>query len=153
MHDHRHDRKGIFTQLRRQLEDMDQFRAELRDLNFTQWEHHYRQISRQVDQLARDFDELHEALSTRRDHGLSAHELYMQCNVYEPLIPLDQQAKQLNQTRLIRLLDKLESLYDYRELFEPEYPWVDRLSFHAWGYDERSAMEKLLKAIPEQCRD
>jgi hypothetical protein len=151
VHDHRHDRKAIFAQLRRQLEDLDQFRVALRDLNFTQWEHHYRQISRQVDQLARSFDELHKALSTRRDHGLSPHELYAQSVMDEPVIPLGQEAKQLNQTRLVRLLDKLESLFDYRELFEPDYPWSARLSFHASGFDERKAIEQLLSNITEEC--
>lgn len=150
VHDHRHDRKEIFTQIRHQIEDLDQFRAELRDLNFTQWEHHYRQISRQVDQSAKTYDELYDALTTRTDCGLSPHELYLASTATAPLVPLDQEARNLTQNRLIALLDKIETLFDYRELFESSYPWANRLSFHAWTFDDRTSISKLIDGIPGQ---
>ncbi|MFK7969223.1 MAG: AAA domain-containing protein [Bacteroidia bacterium] len=151
VHDHRHDRKAIFAQIRRQLEDTEHFQTELRDLNFTQWEHEYRQVSRQVDQSARMYDELYEALTTLTEQGLSPHELYMACTVKEPAVSLDQESRNLTQDRLRVLLDKLEALHDYRELFVPEHPWAERLSFHAWKYDEQQAIRQLVHNIPTQC--
>lgn len=137
VHDYRHDRSAIYRKIHRQIEDIPEFEREMRDLNLTKWDHDYKVVSREADQLTRDFDQLYEALTRTMDCGMSVHELYLRQDEKEKPFPLREAAVRLDQTRLHQLLEKLGALLDYAEFFDDEYPWSQRLSFRHYTYEDK----------------
>ncbi|MEM6800672.1 MAG: AAA domain-containing protein [Bacteroidota bacterium] len=148
VHDYRHDRAEIYQKIKNQIDDLETFQREIRDLNITQWEHEYKLISRQTDQLSRDFESLFEALTERQTFGLTVHELYLKSDRKEELFPFTELAKKLDQDKLEALIEKLGVLYDYAEFFEKDYPWNIRLSFRHYGREDQERITALLEKIP-----
>ena len=152
VHDYRHDRKTIYEKIRRQIDDIPIFQREIADLNVTKWEREYKVVSRQGDQLNREFESLYEALITRQNFGLSVHELYLRQDSSIPPLPLREIARDFNEERLNELLFKIATWLDYAEFFDPEYPWTDRLSFNHYDFDDKDRMVEKLKNLPEQLK-
>ena len=152
LHDYRHDRSAIYQQIKRQIDDIDQFKAELKDLNYTKQDHDYKLLSRQLDQYARQYQALYEALTQPQPCGLPVHALYQRCDANQPRLPLAEAARQLDAEQLQRALDRLDKLLDYADLFAADYPWRERLSFKSYGHDEQQRLLALLHAWPEEIR-
>ncbi|MEL7531255.1 MAG: DUF4011 domain-containing protein, partial [Bacteroidota bacterium] len=87
VHDYRHDRNQIYQRLKSLIEDAEQFKREVNNLNLTQWEHQYRLLSRQTDQYNREFEALFQALTKRQEWGISLHDLYLNSDAQQALIP------------------------------------------------------------------
>lgn len=150
VHDHRHDRAVIYRKLQKQIEEIEAFQQEFRDLNKTVAEHSYRRLSRELDQQSKKLEELVAALQNRDRFGISPHELYLACSTENEWMVLADPAKKLTQDRLLTLLDKLVAVRDYREFFEEAYPWKHRLSFRHYQQVDRQRLLGQLSALPEQ---
>lgn len=148
VHDYRHDRADIYRKIKKQIDELESFQKEIRDLNITQWEHEYKLISRQTDQASRDFEDLYDALTRRQDCGLSAHELYLRSRIGGKYFPFEELARRINLDQLAVLLEKLGQLIDYAEFFEEEHSWSKRISFRYYGYEDQERIAGLLEKIP-----
>ncbi|MDX2248921.1 MAG: AAA domain-containing protein [Bacteroidia bacterium] len=149
IHDYRQDRTAIYRKIKQQIDDIPVFEKEMRDLNRTKWEHDYKILSREADQLSRDFDQLYEALTSRMDCGMSMHELYLKQDSLMPPLPLREVAGEMDQTKLRQFREKLAGLLDYAEFFREDYPWRERISFRNYSYDDRDRLRRVLTEIPE----
>lgn len=152
VHDHRHDRSEIYRKLLHQIQDIEAFESEFRDLSNTVAEHDYRVLSRHIDTLSKSLDLLVNTLQDRSSSGISPHELYQSCSSASPWIDLKEPAKKLSHDRLIALLDQLVAIRDYREFFEESYPWKHRLSFRHYQQADRQQLAQKLQALPEQVK-
>ncbi|MFK7923341.1 MAG: AAA domain-containing protein [Bacteroidia bacterium] len=150
VHDYRHDRSQIYQRLRTLIEDAEQFKRDVNNLNLTQWEHQYRLLSRQTDQYNREFEELFQALIKQDAWGISLHELYLQSDAQAERIPVEAFARRLNQDSLEALLAKLGALFDYQDLLANDYPWLFRLSFRTYGRAERQNLEAQIDQLPQE---
>lgn len=148
VHDHRHDRAVIYRKLQKQIEEIEAFQQEFRDLNKTVAEHTYKRLSRELDQQGKKLEELVTVLQNRDRFGISPHELYLSCSPDAAWINLSDPAKKLSQDRLLLLLDKLVSVRDYQEFFQDEYPWKYRLSFRHYQQPDRQRILRQLTALP-----
>jgi hypothetical protein len=148
VHDYRHDRAPIYRQIKQQIDDLDHFKAELKDLNHTKQDHDYKVLSRQLDQYGRQYQALYDALTQPLPCGLPIHLLYQRCDAHQPRLPLGEVARQLDQTQLAQVLDRLRRLFDYADLFASDYPWRQRLSFRNYGHEEQQRLLSLLQQWP-----
>lgn len=153
VHDHRHDRAVIYRKLQKQIEDIEAFQEEFRDLNKTVAEHNYRRLSRDLDQQSKKLEQLVSTLQNRDQFGISPHELYLSCSPESEWIDLNESAKKLTQDRLLTLLDKLVAVRDYREFFEESYPWKHRLSFRHYQQTDRQRLLGQLADLPKQLEE
>lgn len=153
VHDHRHDRAIIYRKIRLQIEEIEAFQQEFRDLNQTVAEHSYRRLSRELDQQSKKLEELVHILQSRERFGISPHELYLSSNSDDPWIDLSEPAKKLSQDRLLTLLDKLVAVRDYREFFEDSYPWKHRLSFRHYQQVDRQRLAQKLSDLAGTLED
>ncbi|MEL6731193.1 MAG: AAA domain-containing protein [Bacteroidota bacterium] len=149
VHDYRHDRNSIYRQIRQQIDDFESFRKDLKDLNFTKWSHDFKRLSREVDQLNREFESLYQALTTIRSCGLSMHDLYLQGKIEGDPLPLRPFAKQHTIEQLHRFLDILGQLWEYRDLLDPQHPWFRRVSFQRYQHGEKTQLIATLGGIKE----
>ena len=150
VHDYRHDRRSIYAQIKRQIDDLDAFKAELKDLNYTQQDHEFKQVSRRLDSWHRDFEALFQAQTQSQSFGLSAHELYLRLTPGLDPLPLEETAKKLNTESLASALVQLRSILDYRDLLATTHPWQGRLGFRTSGQSELQRLEALLDAWSQQ---
>lgn len=153
LHDYRHDRKEIYDKIRKQIEDVNEFKRSNNDLSLTQWEHAYKLLSRETDQMTRHFDALFEALTAAGPSGLSMHELYLNCDPAVPILPLEEAARKLDATGLEAFMQKLWAVLDYADFFEQAYPWQRRVSFRHYRYDDKAKILEKLQAIPDQLKE
>ncbi len=153
VHDHRHDRSVIYRKLQKQIEEIEAFQQEFRDLNKTVAEHNYRRLSRELDQQSKKLEELVSALQNRERFGISPHELYLSCSPEAEWMDLNEPAKKLTQDRLLTLLDKLVAVRDYQEFFEDDYSWKHRLSFRHYQQSDRKRLLDLLTRLPKQLEE
>ncbi len=149
VHDYRHDRGQVFRQLQRQIDAIEGYQRDLIDLNITKWEHDYKRLSRELDRLNRNFEELYQALIGLEEFGMSAHELYLSSDPEEEKLPLKALAQDLNREQLHDFLYKIRSLKDYSDLMRPDHPWNPRLSFHSYTSTERNNILSAIEAMPE----
>jgi len=150
LHDYRHDRKPIYEQIRKQIDDIDLFRREINDLNITQWEYNYQLISREIDRFTRKYDELYEALTKPLACGYNPHYLYTHTDPEPKLLPLQDLVDDWTQAELMRFMDRIQLLFAYKDFLQPGYPWVERLPFHFFTQEDFIRISTYLARIPQQ---
>lgn len=150
VHDYRHDRKAIFRKIKQLIDDLDVFQREINDINITKWELDFNLLSRQADQFHRQFTELFEALTTRNENGFSVHDLYQLSDRSIEVLSLGEMARQWDQAHLEQFCQKLAAIHDYRDFFEKNYPWKERLSFRHYAYEEKGRILDLLKEAEKE---
>lgn len=148
VHDYRHDRASIYLKIKQQINELESFQREIRDLNITKWEHEYKLLSRQTDQNTREYEALYQALTELQDCGLSTHELYLRSDNSLKFFPVSELSRRIQEDTLEACLEKIAKLMDYLEFFEDTYPWKSRISFRHYGYEDRERIGDLLKKIP-----
>mgnify|MGYP006268721695 CR=1 FL=1 len=144
VHDYRHDRAAIYAQIKQQIDDLDHFKAELKDLNLTQQNHEFKLLSRRLDQWHRKYEDLYQALTQPQPCGLSPHELYQLLPTGLSPWPLKDEARKLDQAGLAQASERLRALLDYRDLWAEDHPWAQRLSFKGYGVQEKQQLQRLL---------
>lgn len=150
LHDYRHDRSEIFGQIRRQIESIDAYKKDLIDLNITKWEHDYKRLSRELDQLNREFEELYQVLQSHENLGISPHLLYLDCDEKAEKLPLKFFAEKTDRDGLLNFLGKVDTLMDYRELLDIKHPWTHRISFKNYQSKDRQRLQEALGKLPEE---
>ncbi|MCI4671131.1 MAG: AAA domain-containing protein [Bacteroidia bacterium] len=150
LHDYRHDRADIFSQIRRQVDSIETYKKDLIDLNITKWEHDYKRLSREVDQLNRDFEALHKALLDQKPFGISVHELYLKADKEAAILPIKEFAEHSGREQLLSFCEKVQTLLDYQDLLDPAHPWAQRLSFRRYQSGDRDGILLRLQGLGGQ---
>ncbi len=150
VHDYRHDRGDIYRKIKKQIDEIDHFKKAVNDLNITKWEHDYKLLSRQVDQLSRQFDELNVALRAHERFGISAHELYLCTDGHSAILPLAEEARKLSLDRLEAFLEKLDAIMDYADILSVAHSWESRMSFQHYSRDDQQRIGDLLEKVEKQ---
>lgn len=150
VHDYRGDRSKIFEKIRRQVDSIDDFKGESIDLGLAKWERDFRLDARKIDEYNTFFDNLYAALNDDSRFGLSAHQLYLIASPQEEAIPVPELGAQFNDVGLRQVMEKARTLFAYREFLQPDYPWVDRLSFHRMDGEEMKLMRSRLENLMEE---
>ena len=146
VHDYRADRNKIFSHIRRQIEDIELFHKENRDLNVTKAEHDFRLASRQIDEFNHLFEELYQALTTPQECGLTMHQLYLLANSQAALLPVKISAPRFNTDTLQGLLTKINGIIEYLEYYRPDHPWRNRKSFASYGFGDKQELSSRIEA-------
>jgi very-short-patch-repair endonuclease len=150
VHDYRADRNKIFERVRRQIDDIEQFEKERRDLGIDQWLHEFRRDSRKLDENSQFYEGLYQALTQRGRFGLSAHELYQLANTRAAAFDMYAVAHLIDHAGWQEFKEKLSSILDYSEFFAAEHPWRFRIPTHRLGYPGKSALRQALSGLPAE---
>lgn len=155
VHDYRGDRNKIFQHIRRQIEDIESFAEERRDLNLDKWMRDFRHDARRIDEFNHTFEDLWKALSEPGRFGMSAHQMYLAADSKMPFpgsiaIGMGSQARNFDRDSMQDFLVRLRDLIRYAEFYHPEAPWKERLSFHTLGFNARERLRKQISELPGQ---
>ena len=77
VHDYRGDRSKIFEKIRRQIDSIEDYKRETKDLGQSKWERDFRLDARKIDEYSTFFEGLHTALTDSERFGITAHQLYL----------------------------------------------------------------------------
>lgn len=77
IHDHQHDRRALYDQLKAQVDLIEDYQKELGSLDSYKLEQDYNTLSRQLEGVLKPLDEFKQALYSATEYGLSAKQLYV----------------------------------------------------------------------------
>jgi hypothetical protein len=147
VHDYRADRNKIFARIRQQIDDIEKFEEERRDVGLDSWMKDFERDGRRLDEFDDFFERLFQALTVRGQYGLSAHELYLMADVQGTQIDMTVIAPLFDYERWLDFSTVLSSILDYDEFFAAAYPWRERLPMHGRGYAGKGVMAQRLQAL------
>lgn len=147
VHDFRDDRSKIFGRILQQIEDIERFQEEGRDIGLDIWLRDFRRDSRKLDEDNYFFENLFKLLSQPIKFGLSAHELYMRADRKSPSVDLNAVAALFDYSSAKSFQEKLKGLLSYAEFFANEHPWRFRQPLHLLGISGKSNLLKRLQGL------
>ncbi len=150
VHDYRADRNKIFARIKQQIDDIEKFEEERRDIGIDIWLRDFTKDSRRLDEFSDFFERLYRALSERSRCGLSAHELYLQADPQAPQIDMAALAGLFDHDSWQAFSEVLSSILDYDEFFSQSYPWRERLPLNRMGFAGKAALAERLQALPSE---
>ncbi|WP_192823494.1 AAA domain-containing protein [Rufibacter sp. LB8] len=149
VHDLNLDRPAVFSKIRQQIEQVEEYQRQNVALGNIQAERQFLETSRRINQISERLASLKEALFDTSVCGWSAKELYLRSNPRGPHVPAEgiyphftAQTWPECQPRLVHYLQ------DAVLLQNPDFPWADRRSFHLHTWAERQKITQLLSEIP-----
>ncbi|GGK58395.1 AAA domain-containing protein [Rufibacter glacialis] len=149
VHDLNLDRPAVFSKIRQQVEQVEEYQRQNVALGNIQAERQFLEASRRINQISERLNSLKEALFDTQTCGWSPKELYLRSNPRAPHLPAE--GVYLHFTAATwqewrpRLLHYLQ---DAVLLQSPDFPWTDRRSFHLHTWAERQKLTQLLSQIP-----
>lgn len=147
VHDFRADRNKIFARIRRQIEEIDTFQREQRDLGIHVWQQDLKRDSKRIDEYNASFEGLYQALSQRSRFGLSAHELYGVADRRVESLDMAAVAALFDMDGWLVFKEKLAALLDYRDLLDPGHAWETRMPLNRMGLGARESILSVLRAM------
>jgi hypothetical protein len=150
VHDFRNDRKTVFTKAARQIDNIEDFKAQNRGVDIIQTERRFYQVCRSIDHITEDLEQFKRNLFDDKECGLSIKELYLTSDLQGETINIRQEYQNFAFPDLPEFLRKLRQYVAYQNSFgAPEYLWRERRSFSAFGLTDLKAIEKIIADIPE----
>ncbi|MBX7240103.1 MAG: DUF4011 domain-containing protein [Bacteroidia bacterium] len=151
VHDQQSDRVPIFQKIKKQIDDIPLFQKEIQAFESIPTQNGFDVWAKHADNMRLFFDDLFEALTQKQTFGLNIHTLYLECNREDIRFNLSEVARDLSVLSLRQLNEKLLHLLDYAEFFQKEYPWINRIPFSKYGYQDKFTLaEKIGKIKPVQ---
>ncbi len=150
VHDYRGDRNKIFGRIRQQIDDLDKFEEERKDLGLDIWLRDFRRDSRRIDELGTQFDRLFLALTQRGRFGLSAHELYLRTDRKADVIDMAPLAVHFDQDSWQVFRERLSNILAYADFFDEAHPWRFRVSLSRLGFAAKAALQGKLAGLPAE---
>jgi DNA polymerase IIIc chi subunit len=149
VHDFKNDRKDIFEQIQRQIDNVDDNKKLNYGLDAIHLEREYQQTSRVIDQITEKLDEFKFALFDIKECGKSIKELYLSSDPDAPAIPLNQQYRELHYSRAIAFKSELGRYLDYHQKFtqKPSF-WASGPSFALFGVQDLIRLKELINEVP-----
>ncbi len=149
VHDFRNDRKTVFSKATRQIDNIDNFKAQNRSVDVIQTERRFFQVCRSIDQISEDLENFKRALFDDSECGLSIKELYLTSDLHGDAINIRQEYQSFTFPQLPEFLRRLRQYVSYeREFGREDYVWRERKSFSAFGFRELKELERAVSDIP-----
>lgn len=150
VHDFRNDRKTVFTKGARQIDNIDNFKSQNRNVDVIQTERRFFQVCRAIDQITESLDNFKQALFDDKECGVTIKELYLTSNLQGETINIRQEYQHFPFPVLPDFLRKLRQYAGYENVFgKDEYVWRERKSFSAFGFRELKDIERVVSDIPQ----
>jgi hypothetical protein len=148
VHDFQYDRPGIYAQLARQIDRLDEYKQFVNSVDTIQLEREFVQTGRRIDAIKEELEEFRSELYRTQPCGLSAKELYLWAQPGRPALPLDTVVQVFSQSTLTEFLATLKRWEALAQKLEtPQHPWFKRLSLAAYSATEWPAYATLVRAI------
>lgn len=153
VHDHKGDRKSLYTQLATQIEAIDQYQIENSALDTVFLEKDFKQISRKIDQLTTELESFKKALFDTSIAGISIKELYLKSRGTTSLLTLNHDYKSIRPIDLPKYTSVLRSWLRYAIKFErDDYLWKNRVSMSHTSYEEIPNFKEVILKITNNNR-
>lgn len=150
VHDFRNDRKEIYEKIARQIDRIEDYKANDRSVDIIQMERAFFQLCRNIDRIVEELDEFKHALYSDEDCGLSVKELYLNSDINGEAINLKQEFQYFHYSSISDFLRKLKSFSNYAGSFERDaYVWKHRQSFSLLSLRDMKAMIEVIHEIPQ----
>lgn len=150
VHDFRNDRKTVFTKGARQIDNIENFKSQNRNVDVIQTERRFFQVCRSIDQITESLENFKQALFDDKECGVTIKELYLTSALHGETINIRQEYQHFTFPELPDFLRKLRLYAGYENMFgQDEYVWRERKSFSTFGFRELKDIEKVVSDIPE----
>lgn len=150
VHDVNTDRKHVFGQLNKQIEQVEAYKRQNLALDNIYAERQFSQCNKQIQQITRELDEFRAALFDTSYCGWSVKELYLNSRLAAPHLPPQPLLRQFTAENLPAFEKLAEPYWHAAAIYQrPSFSWRNRRSFHAWSWPERQQLEESLKRVPE----
>lgn len=151
VHDFKNDRKKIYDQVSGQVNKLYEYELKNNSLDAIQIQRNFAQNSRRIDQLTEELEEYRSALFDNTECGYSVKELYLNSDPNEPHVNLKQVYRHFKQHNVDDIATKLKHYISYAKDFNSEhFSWNHRVNFSSFTQADKTAIQKLLKTIPEE---
>lgn len=150
VHDYRADRNKIFARIRQQIDDIDKFEEERRDIGLDSWMRDFARDSRRLDEFNEFFERLYQTLIAPGRFGLSPHQLYLMADAKAEQLDMAPIAAAFDHDGWLSFREVLSSILDYDEFFAATHPWRERLPLHRLGFADKSNLAERLGALPAE---
>lgn len=145
IHDFKNDRKDIFDQIARQVDNVDKYQQMNNGLDSIYLERVFLQNSRKIDQVVEELDEFKKALFDESECGKSVKELYLISDPDKKSILLNQDYRRYHFDQMNAFTQKLKYYLDYHERFEEEsHFWSERPNYASFVASELVRLKEII---------
>ncbi|GAB3730682.1 AAA domain-containing protein [Spirosoma lituiforme] len=135
IHDFQQDRRGLYTQIAAQIDQIEAYKQQNNSLNAVLLERNFDVESSRIDETAAALQLVKNALFDTTESGVSAKELYLTVEPIRsdrPTLVLADVYQQFRLDRVDNFLHRLTSFTAYRQALGQQHMWADRVSFSAF---------------------
>lgn len=145
VHDFKNDRKDIFAQIARQIDNVDKYQQKNNGLDAIYLERTFLQSSRKIDQVVEELDEFKLALYDESECGKSVKELYLISDPNKKFIPLNQDYRRFHFNDLPKLTQKLKQFFEYQKRFGKIADfWSDRADYSTFSASDLGHIKQVI---------
>ncbi|SMG21311.1 Superfamily I DNA and/or RNA helicase [Marivirga sericea] len=154
VHDFKNDRKAIFEQIQNQIDRIEEYESKNNGLDSVQIQREFLKSSRIIDQIVEEKEEYRLALFDESECGISAKELYLNCDFNETKINLKQIHRHFHKKKIEEFANTLVNFQTYVDDFsKDDFIWQDRVNFKDFGLQDKTEIVHLLERIPAYFQD
>lgn len=147
IHDFQDDRKEIYAKIAEQINGIEEIKSKNRSVDVIQAERRYYQVSRRIDQITEELEELRESLFNDETCGWSAKQLYLSSSPHHESVNLPTFSF-FNAERSEAFISKLKAYCRFAQFLEdPLHPWFYRKSFSAYTTDAEQKVLSCIQAV------
>ncbi|MCX2738608.1 AAA domain-containing protein [Pontibacter anaerobius] len=151
VHDINTDRKAIYTQLREQIERLDDYKKQNLALNSIYTDRTFLEVSRGINKSLETLQNFRAALFDMSRCGWSAKELYLRSSLQQPHIPLNAYFKSFTAATVAEYLPRLRQYLQKAIPWQKEdFVWKERRSMQDYTFRERQELAEVIENMPEQ---
>jgi len=148
VHDFRDDRKSLYEKASKQIERIEEYKTRNNSLNTIQLERTFFEVSRKIDALCEELENLKKFLFDDTDCGRSIKEMYLNSDLSQPNIELKQDLSHFKWNEVEPFRKKLKSYARFAQKFMQEnYPWRVRKSFSDYTINDLKSLKSALAQI------
>ncbi len=148
VHDFRDDRKTLYEKASKQIERIEEYKTRNNSLNTIQLERTFFEVSRKIDAVCEELENLKRFLFDDSDCGKSIKEMYLNSDLSQPNIELKQDLSHFKWTEADPFRKKLKSYSRFAQKFmQEDYPWRVRKSFSDFTINDLKSLRSALSQI------
>ncbi|WP_258102569.1 AAA domain-containing protein [Marinoscillum sp. MHG1-6] len=144
VHDFKNDRKSIFDQVARQIDNIDAYKQKNNGLDAIYLERTFQQSSRKIDQTVEELDEYKRALFDEAESGKSIKELYLISDPNEQHISLNQDYRQFHYQEVPGIIQKFRQYLDYHTKFSDHSFFNNRPNYSHFTAGDLSKIKDII---------
>ncbi|GAA4433093.1 hypothetical protein GCM10023188_22130 [Pontibacter saemangeumensis] len=151
VHDINADRSGIYGQLLRQIEAIDDYKKQNLALNSLYTDRQFLEVSRGINRCLLKLGSFKQALFDTSRCGWSAKELYLRSSLQAPHILLPTDFRYFTAATVSEFLPRLREYLQEAVPFQNEhFIWKERHSMKGFGWPQRQQLEQTIRELPAQ---